>query len=120
MNVCTDSSGKIVSASQDGSPTPPAGGSFYELTPAQLDTLRTLNETPNGGVLFDGDVFAALPHVAPVPFDYSNLDNLDRVLKALGLLLRDYTNALQAGTYTTKTINQLKADFASKYNALGS
>jgi hypothetical protein len=54
----------------------------------------------------------------PVPIDYSNLDNLDRTLKAIGLLMRDYTNALQAGTHTQKTVAQMKADFAAKWNSL--
>ena len=50
--------------------------------------------------------------------DLSNLDNLDKALKALGLLLRDYTNALQAGTHTQKTVVQVKADFKAKYDTL--
>lgn len=54
----------------------------------------------------------------PVPIDYSNLDNLEKTLKAIGLLMRDYTNALQAGTHTQKSIAQMKADFAVKWNSL--
>jgi len=60
----------------------------------------------------------------PVPADLSNVDNLERTLKALALVLRDYCNALKAGTYTgtgaggTKTVPDLKADFAEKYGAL--
>ena len=50
--------------------------------------------------------------------DLSNFDNLDKVLKAVGLVVRDYTNALQAGTYTNKSIAQIKADFTAKYNSL--
>lgn len=52
------------------------------------------------------------------PTDYSNIDNLDKTLKSIGLLLRDYTNALQAGTHTQKSVAQLKADFATKWNSL--
>lgn len=52
------------------------------------------------------------------PPDLSNMDNMDKVLKAFALVVRDYTNALQAGTHTQKTINQLKADFLTKYNSL--
>jgi len=54
----------------------------------------------------------------PVPIDLSNLDNLEKGLKALGLLFRDYTNALQAGTHTQKTLAQLRADFTAKWNTL--
>jgi hypothetical protein len=50
--------------------------------------------------------------------DLSNIDNLDKVLKSIGLLLRQYTNALQAGTHTQKTVAQLKSDFAQIYNNL--
>jgi hypothetical protein len=52
------------------------------------------------------------------PIDLSNIDNLDKILKAVGLLMRDYCNSLNAGTYTNKTIAQLKADFAAKYGSL--
>jgi hypothetical protein len=52
------------------------------------------------------------------PIDLSNIDNLDKVLKSIGLLLRQYTNALQAGTHTQKTVAQLKSDFAQIYNNL--
>lgn len=57
--------------------------------------------------------------VAPtLPPDLSNVDNLERTLKALALVMRDYCNALKAGTYTDKTVAQLKTDFATKYNSL--
>lgn len=60
----------------------------------------------------------------PPPIDLSDIDNLDKVLKAVGLLMRDYCNQLKQGTYAgsgpggTKTIADLKADFGAKYNAL--
>lgn len=59
-----------------------------------------------------------VPSIPVPPIDLSNMDNLDKVLKAVGLLLRQYTNALQAGTHTQKTVAQLKADFAAIYNSL--
>lgn len=62
-----------------------------------------------------GQVDAADP---PPPIDLSNMDNMDRILKSVGLLMRDYCNALNAGTYTNKSVAQLKADFAAKYNSL--
>jgi hypothetical protein len=52
------------------------------------------------------------------PDDPANLDLMEKSLKALGLLMRDYCNQLQAGTYTNKTVNQLKADFKVKFDAL--
>jgi hypothetical protein len=52
------------------------------------------------------------------PIDLSNIDNLEKTLKAIGLLMRDYCNQLSAGTYTTKTVAHLKADFAAKYQAI--
>jgi hypothetical protein len=52
------------------------------------------------------------------PIDLSNIDNLDKVLKSLGLLLRQYTNSLQAGTHSQKTVAQLKSDFAQIYTNL--
>lgn len=62
---------------------------------------------------------AVLAFRAPKPpTDLSNIDNLDKVLKAIGLLLRDYCNQLQAATYSSKSVAQLKSDFAAKYNAL--
>jgi hypothetical protein len=81
------------------------------------------------------------------PIDLSNLDNLERTLKAQALVFRDYSNALksevrgvavllvQKGTFTaneangllaydgsgtgdSKTIQDLKDDFAEKYVSL--
>jgi len=54
----------------------------------------------------------------PPAIDLSNIDNLEKTLKALALLMRDYCNALQAGTYTQKSVAQLKSDFAAKYASL--
>ena len=75
--------------------------------------FKTFQEYVAGG----GQVDAADP--PPVPIDLSDMDNMDRILKAIGLLLRDYCNALNAGTYTNKSVAQLRADFAAKYNSLG-
>jgi len=57
-------------------------------------------------------------NVPQPPIDLSDLDNLAKTLKAIGLLMRDYCNALQAGTYTQKSVAQLRADFAAKYASL--
>lgn len=62
---------------------------------------------------------ALVAFLAPKPtIDLSNVDNLERTLKALALVMRDYCNALKAGTYTARTVQDLRADFAAKYNAL--
>ena len=52
------------------------------------------------------------------PIDLSDIDNLEKSFKAMALMMRDYTNALQAGTHTQKSIAQLKTDFAAKWNSL--
>lgn len=45
-------------------------------------------------------------------------DGMDKTARAVLLLMRSYCNALLAGTYTNKTITQLKADFVTAYKAL--
>jgi len=75
------------------------------------------------GWLYDGIIFTA-PPAPPPPIDLSDLDNLQKVLKAFGLLIRQYANDLKTGTYTgdgaggTKTVANVKADFAAIYQAL--
>lgn len=54
----------------------------------------------------------------PKPLDFGNVDNSEKTLKTLALLMRDYCNAIQAGAYTTKTVAQLKADFKAKFDSL--
>ena len=67
--------------------------------------------------LWNGAAFVLKP-VPPPPPDLSNVDNLDKAFRALALLMRQYCNALQAGTYTQKTIAQMKADFKTIWDAL--
>lgn len=55
---------------------------------------------------------------SPEPPDPSDIDNGERALKAVALVMRDYCNQLQAGTYTSKTVSQLRADFKTKFDAL--
>jgi hypothetical protein len=61
---------------------------------------------------------------APAPLDISDIDNLDKTLKALALLTRAYANALKKGTFAgtaadgTKTVADVKADFMAVYRAL--
>lgn len=55
---------------------------------------------------------------APAPIDISDIDNLDKALKALALLTRQYANALKAGTFVVKTVADVKSDFMTVYRAL--
>lgn len=50
--------------------------------------------------------------------DLADIDNLDRALKALALLTRQYANGLKAGTFATKTIADVRSDFMALYRAL--
>lgn len=54
----------------------------------------------------------------PAPIDLSDINNMEKALKAFALMMRDYTNALQAGTHTQKTLAQFKADFKTKWDGL--
>jgi len=95
--------------SETASPTPPPGGTLYALTPAQRAAFLTLSAMPNGGITFDGATFSALPFIPPIPFDYSNFDNLDKSLKAIGLVIANFTG---------KTPAQVKAAFLIAYQSL--
>lgn len=54
----------------------------------------------------------------PAPLDISDIDNLDKTLKALALLTRQYANQLKAGTYVTKTVADTRSDFMTIFRAL--
>jgi hypothetical protein len=58
------------------------------------------------------------PVSSPPATDPSSVDNLDRVLRAMMRVMVTYTNQLKAGTYTTKTAVEVKADFLAAYNAI--
>lgn len=45
-------------------------------------------------------------------------DKMDKTEKAILLVVRKYCNDLLAGTYTTKTIPNVKADFIAAFKAL--
>lgn len=55
---------------------------------------------------------------APAPPDLADINNLDKALKALGLLTRQYCNAIAANTYATKTVADTRSDFMTIYRAL--
>ena len=86
-------------------------GACIPCAPGNTDFAKFQEYVAGGGQVDAAD----LP---PPPINLSDMDNMDRILKSIGLLMRDYCNALNAGTYTNKSVAQLKADFAAKYNSL--
>jgi hypothetical protein len=52
------------------------------------------------------------------PIDQSDIDNLDKALKAISLLMRQYVNALRAGTFVVKSIADVRSDLMTIYRAL--
>jgi hypothetical protein len=48
----------------------------------------------------------------------ARFDGMDKATKAALLLMRSYCNALQAGTYTNKSLAQLKADYITAFKAI--
>jgi hypothetical protein len=66
MNIVTDNTGLIVMIS-DGYPTPPEGGHLHILTDAERAECDAAFAQPNGGVMFDGESFNALPAPPPPP-----------------------------------------------------
>lgn len=62
---------------------------------------------------------ALVAFLAPKPpLDVSDINNLDKALKSLALLTGQYANALKAGTYVTKSVADVRADFMAVYRAL--
>lgn len=63
---------------------------------------------------------ALVAFLAPKPpLDISDINNLDKALKALALLTRQYANGIQAGTYNAqKTVADVRTDFMAIYRAL--
>lgn len=55
---------------------------------------------------------------APVPLDIADINNLDKVLKAVVLLTRQYANEGKVGTFVTKTVADTRADFMAIFRAL--
>ena len=109
MNIVTNSASLIVMSSDSGFPTPPAGGRLFTLTQDQAQTLTALSAQPNGGISFDGAAFTTVPYVAPTPFDFSNIDNLDKTFRAIGLMIANFTG---------KTPAQVKQAYLNAWNAL--
>lgn len=60
INVCTDSTGKIIMFS-NGYPDPIDNGMRYTLTDEQQIVFEQLNSTTHGGIVFDGSEFSVLP-----------------------------------------------------------
>lgn len=45
-------------------------------------------------------------------------DEMDKTMKAALLLMRNYCNALKAGTYVNKSLADLKADYIAAFKAV--
>lgn len=117
-----------------------ADGACIPNDPGNMDWQDFQKWVADGGVPLPADP-------PPPPIDLSNIDNLERTLKALALVTRDYCNQLKAevrglavllvqknlitaseanallaydgtGTGDQKTVADLKADFAAKYQSL--
>jgi len=58
------------------------------------------------------------PDPEPPPVDHGDIDNLQKQMKALALVMRSYCNALKAGTYTNKSVADLKANFKQAFDSL--
>jgi hypothetical protein len=110
MNICTNASGLVVMASERATPTPPAGGTLYQLDDTQGQSYLALAVQPNGGITYISGAFAALPYVAPVPVDYSNMDNCVQAVKAVMAVM---------AVWTGHTMPQAKAAFATAWNQVG-
>lgn len=108
MNIVTDAASKIVMIST-GTPTPPTGGSVITLTKQQETDFNAMSAVPNGGITFDGVAFSALPFVSPPAIDWSNVDNHSKAIRAIGLMIANFTG---------KTPAQVKAAFITAWNAL--
>lgn len=68
------------------------------------------------GDTWDGTVF--ISPTPPVPIDLSDINNLEIAFKALAGLTRQYCNALLSGTYTTKSVADVRSDFMTIYRSL--
>ena len=115
MILGTDSGGKVllVGSGTDPSSMPIEWNGIAitvsVLTPAQRTAFVAL-PVERGGTTFDGITFAPIPAVIPPPIDLSNVDNIEKALKALGLV---------CAAWNGKTPAQLKAAFKTAWDALG-
>jgi hypothetical protein len=78
-----------------------------EATANQRAAARVLADAFDFNAPSDGDAMGA-----------RRFDGMDKTEKAILLLMRNYCNALVAGTQTNKTLAQLKADFITAFKAL--
>lgn len=109
MNIVTDSTGLVVMTSDNSTPTPPSGGTLYMLTDGQRAAFLSAALQPNNGVTFDGNTFTVLAFVPPIVIDFSNIDNQAKVIRAIGLMISNFTG---------KTPAQVKAAFLAAWNSL--
>ena len=84
-----------------------------------LQWVDVPDDTTERDTYVNGQVVKYVPPVIPPQPDPSDYDNVqDKHLKALALVMRSYCNALKAGTYTNKSVADLKADFKQAFDAL--
>ena len=114
MIIGTDSAGKVclVGSGEDAATMPADFNGMaitsYVLTAEQKEAFLALNPT-RGGTTFDGTVFASVPAVIVPPIDLSDVDNIEKGLKALALCIA------QVGGLT---VPQMKVMFKQKWDSL--
>ena len=108
MNIVTDSTGKVIMFSS-GLPEPPEGGTLYALTGQQEAAYTEASAQPNGGILFDGQVFTIMlpPPAVVSPATCTNVQ-LRLELASMGKL--EQTQSLVAAS-------GLEAQVAFEYTA---
>ena len=111
MNIVTDSTGLIVMIS-DGQPTPPSGGTLYELTDAQEAERAAAFAVPNSGVMFDGSTFTIVPPLVNKPVVSATPAQFRLELADLGKL--DAVEALIAAQ--VKEI-QIRYEYATEFRS---
>jgi hypothetical protein len=110
MNIIVDGGGRVVMWSETSIPTPGAGQTRVTLTDTFRDQFIVAIATPNGGINYDAvQGITVLPFV-PTVYDFSNIDNLDRVLRAIGLM---------CGRWNGKSVAVIKSDFLRAYQDVG-
>lgn len=97
---------------------------IYQVTDTEFPVHPSLqwvdvpDDTTERDTYENGAVVKYVPPVEPAPIDQSDIDNIEKQMKALALVMRSYCNALNAGTYTNKSVAALKADFKQAFDSL--
>lgn len=83
----------------------------------ELKWVDVADDTTTFDVFENGQVIKHNEQPGP-PIDQSDLDNMGKSIKVLALLMLRYCNELRAGTYTDKTLAELKADARAIWTSL--